>query len=113
MFGTAQQAADLLAADGISATVWDPRVAKPLDPEMLDDAAGHPLVVTIEDGLADGGIGSQAAAQLFGRGPNGGPRVKVLGVPTDYLAHGKADAILAGLGLDANGVADTVRSLLA
>ena len=44
--------------EGHEATVWDPRVVKPLDPEMLADAAGHRLVITIEDGLRDGGIGS-------------------------------------------------------
>ncbi len=108
LFAAAQEAADLLAADGISATVWDPRAAKPLDPAMLDDAAGHPLVVTAEDGLAEGGIGSSISASLSGRGPD----VVVTGVPTEYLAHGKADAILSALGLDGPGLADTVRRRL-
>lgn len=105
MFAAAQQAADLLSADGISATVWDPRVAKPLNQDMLDHAAGHRLVVTIEDGLAEGGIGANIAAALAGRGP----QVSVLGVPTEYLPHDKADAILASLGLDGAGVAETTR----
>ena len=39
MLAAASGAADLLAAEGISATVWDPRVIRPLDPEMLADAA--------------------------------------------------------------------------
>ncbi len=109
MFGAAQHAADLLAADGISVSVWDPRAAKPLDRKMLDHAAQHELVVTIEDGLAEGGIGSNVAAALSGRGL----QIKVLGVPTEYLPHGKADAILADLGLDGPGVAATTRDLLA
>ncbi len=108
MFGAAKDAADLLAADGISATVWDPRAAKPLDPRMIDHAAGHRLVVTAEDGLAAGGIGASIAAELSGRGP----RVTVAGVPTEYLDHGKADAILASLGLDGPGLAETVRQNL-
>ncbi len=112
MFAAAQGAADLLAEEGISATVWDPRVAKPLDPVMLDDAYGHRIVVTIEDGLADGGIGSMVASHLARNGPSD-PLVRVLGVPTRYLAHAKADVILANIGLDANGVASTVRQLLA
>jgi 1-deoxy-D-xylulose-5-phosphate synthase len=105
MFSAATEAADLLAAEGIAASVWDPRAAKPLDPRMLDHAAGHPLVVTVEDGLAEGGIGANIAAALSDRGT----RVEVLGVPTGYLPHGKADAILSGLGLDGPGVAATVR----
>ena len=106
MLAAAQQAADQLVADGISATVWDPRVVKPLDPDMLADAARHPLVVTIEDGLSDGGIGSAIAGSLEGTA------VRVLGVPTTYLQHGKADDILASLGLDGPGVAASVRAAL-
>jgi 1-deoxy-D-xylulose-5-phosphate synthase len=37
-----------------------------------------------------------------------GPTVRVLGVPSVYLAHGKPDAILSRLGLDAEGIADEV-----
>ena len=115
MFAAAQEAADLLAADGISATVWDPRAAKPLDHKMLDHAADHRLVVTVEDGLAEGGIGSNIAARLATDGPvvdDAAPKVIVLGVPTEYLPQGKADAILASLGLDGPGVAATVRQQL-
>ena len=107
MLAAAQHAADLLAADGVSVTVWDPRVAKPLDPEMLADAARHKLVVSIEDGLRDGGIGSSIATTLETT------EVRVLGVPTAYLPHGKADDILATLGLDGPGVAASVRAALA
>ncbi len=100
MFAAAQHAADLLAAEGVSATVWDPRVVKPLDPAMLDDARHHRLVVTIEDGLRDGGIGAAIADDL-----HRDTLVEVLGIPDGYLPHGKADQILASLGLDGPGVA--------
>ncbi len=103
MFAAAQQAADLLAGEGISATVWDPRVVKPLDPVMLEDAGRHRLVVTIEDGLRDGGIGAGIADELATV-----TAVRVLGVPDVYIPHGNADQILASLGLDAAGIAGTV-----
>ena len=108
MVAAATEAAEQLSQHGISATVWDPRAAKPLDPLMLDDAAGHKLVVTAEDGLAEGGIGSSIAMQLAGRGPE----VQVIGVPTTYLSHDSADSILHDLGLDGDGIADTVRRCL-
>ena len=57
MLGAAREAADLLAAEGVEATVWDVRVV-PLDPEMLADAAGHP-----------------AGAHHRGRRPRGGGRL--------------------------------------
>lgn len=108
MLAAAEEAAQRLEQHGISATVWDPRVVKPLDPEMLENAADHRLVVTIEDGLRDGGIGAAVADSLSQLAPTDGPAVRVLGVPTVHLPQGKPDNILAKLGLDANGIVDEV-----
>jgi 1-deoxy-D-xylulose-5-phosphate synthase len=102
----AERAADLLAEQGVTATVWDVRVAKPLDVDMLADAARHRLVVTAEDGIAIGGIGSQIVEGMAGlREDRVAPPTVVLGTPAQYIPHGKADHILAGLGLDAAGIA--------
>ena len=108
MLAAARRAADRLAELGHDVTVWDPRVVKPLDPEMLTDAAGHRLVVTIEDGLRDGGVGAAIADSLSKLAPVGGPAVRVLGVPSVYLAQAKPDLILSRLGLDADGMVDEV-----
>jgi 1-deoxy-D-xylulose-5-phosphate synthase len=114
MLDAAEAAADRLIADGLSVSLWDARVVKPLDPLMLADAAGHPCVLTIEDGVREGGVGSAIADQLaeFTLGERE-PRVRVLGTPIAYLAHGKPDAILAELGLDRDGVYASATSLLA
>jgi 1-deoxy-D-xylulose-5-phosphate synthase len=113
MLGAALAAAELLAEDGIDATVWDPRVVKPLDPLMLADAAVHRLVVTIEDGFRTGGIGSTIATSLGEFSSLGAaPSVVTLGVPDTYIAQARPDVILARLGLDAAGVAETVRAVL-
>jgi 1-deoxy-D-xylulose-5-phosphate synthase len=115
LFGTCLEAAELLAAEGIEATVWDPRVVKPLDPAMLDDAAAFDHVLTAEDGLREGGIGATIALELAHRalGSSRAPRVEVLGVPTAYIPQAKPDVILAELGLDAAGIAAATRRLLA
>jgi 1-deoxy-D-xylulose-5-phosphate synthase len=119
MLGGARAAAEELAAEGVEATVWDVRVVKPLDEVMLADAARHPLVVTVEDGYREGGAGSLVTSRLAemeavtGRPASGaGPRVANLGVPVQFIPHGKPDAILAGLGLDGPGIAASVRRLL-
>ena len=114
MFGTCLDAADLLAVEGIEATVWDPRVVKPLDPEMLADAAAHRCVITAEDGLAEGGIGSNIARELtlLAATHDSAARVTVVGTPTEYLPHGDPEDILSSLGLDAHGIAATVRAAL-
>jgi 1-deoxy-D-xylulose-5-phosphate synthase len=106
MLAAAEEAAAILAEDGVAATVWDVRVVKPLDPAMLADAARHSLVVTVEDGITVGGIGSQIAEGVADRAESRfGPPVLVLGVPSEYLPHAKPDRILAELGLDGPGVA--------
>jgi 1-deoxy-D-xylulose-5-phosphate synthase len=114
MLDAAEAAAELLEAEGVSTTVWDARVIVPLDPELIADAARHPFVVTVEDGLRDGGVGA-AIADRIAEATLGhpAPRVRVLGVPAAYIPHGKPDAILADLGLDGPGVAASARELLA
>jgi 1-deoxy-D-xylulose-5-phosphate synthase len=114
----AEEAAVLLAHDGgVRATVWDVRVVKPLDPAMIADAAAHPLVVTVEDGIRDGGAGTSivsAIAALVAAEPERvAPPVRVLGVPDRYVPQGKPAAILADLGLDAVGITAAVRNALA
>jgi 1-deoxy-D-xylulose-5-phosphate synthase len=111
MLDAAEQAADLLEADGVSVSLWDVRVVKPLDPDMLAAAAAHPLVVTVEDGLRSGGAGDAMRDAISARAR--GIRVEVLGTSVAYIPHGKPDAILADLGLDAAGITATVRAALA
>ncbi len=111
MVGAAEDAADALAAQGVKVTVWDVRCCAPLDETMLADAAGHDIVVTVEDGLRDGGVGMTMADRVHTLAEK--PcMVEVLGVPTVFIPHGKPDRILARLGLDAAGVEATVRRLM-
>lgn len=111
----AERAAETLAGLGVDATVWDVRVAAPLDEAMIEDAAGHPAVVTAEDGLRAGGVGLAiadavaAAAGLTGRPV---PAVRVLGTPTAYLPHGDPVDLLGELGLDADGIVAAAREAL-
>lgn len=93
----------LAAAEELDATVWDVRVVKPLDPEMLADAAAHDLVVTVEDGIRVGGAGAYIRDSLPGAD------VLVLGLPDEFIPQAKPSAILARFGLDAAGIAASVR----
>jgi len=113
MVPAAAQAAEQLAADGVSPTVWDVRVVKPADPAMLDDAADHDLVVTVEDGVRSGGAGSYLAGLLIDRDAAGrSPRLLHLGTPDAYVEHGSANQIHTDLGLDATGIAAATRKVL-
>ena len=114
MLEFAEKAAEELAAEGIEATIWDPRVVKPLDQTMLLDAASHPLVVTVEDGVRVGGAGSfiTDAISSLDEGRVAPPTV-ILGVPAEYIPFGDPNHILANLGLDADGIASAVRKAVA
>jgi len=101
MLGVALEAAAMLEAHGVSCSVWDPRVVKPLDPVMLAEASRHDVVVTLEDGLRDGGIGQTVRDQVSA---STNTPVVVMGVPTDHIPHGDPAEILTMLGLDAPGV---------
>jgi 1-deoxy-D-xylulose-5-phosphate synthase len=112
MVGPCLAAAEELARDGIDATVWDTRVVCPPDVAMLTDAARHQLVVTAEDGVRHGGAGAFLVDAMSAQVDSEGlamPAIRILGVPRQYLAQGKADDILASLGLDGAGIAESVR----
>ena len=109
-------AAEELFNDGIETDVFDARVVRPADPELLEAIACSRLVVTAEDGLAHGGAGSYLvgeADRVADADALEGPRQVVLGVPTEFLQHAKPDAILARLGLDGAGIAEVTRRALA
>ncbi len=113
LVAAAEGAAELLADEGIAATVWDVRVVSDPDPAMLADAARHDLVVTAEDGIRQGGAGSYVTDVLARSVPCGtGPAIVNLGIPRAYLAQGKPDRILEQLGLDATGVAESIQRSL-
>ena len=73
-----------------------------------------PYVLTAEDGLRVGGIGTAIADELASRtrGTGRAPQVEVCGTPTEFIPQAKADVILAHLGLDAAGLAASTRALL-
>ena len=116
MVAAAEEAAELLESRDISTTVWDVRVVPP-DGRMLADARRHALVVTAEDGIAEGGVGSLLASSLARmEGGDGNERaasaVITLGTPNAYLPHAKPADLLANLGLDGPGIAATVLKAL-
>ena len=105
LVGNAERAADPLADEGVDAHAVGHPGGKPLDPAMIADAARHELVVTAEDGIREGGVGLTLADRCITCAGRPSPRVEVLGVPTRSSPTAKPDHILAGLGLDGDGIA--------
>jgi 1-deoxy-D-xylulose-5-phosphate synthase len=94
--------ADLLASHGIGATVVDPRWILPINPDLVELAQDHRLVVTIEDGLKTGGFGSRVRQEL--RANEVDTALSEVGVPAEFLEHAERSEILERLGLSAKAI---------
>jgi 1-deoxy-D-xylulose-5-phosphate synthase len=107
MVAVAEQAAELLAAGGVSATVVNARWVKPLDLEMLSEAARrHRLLVTVEENTGCGGFGAAVLEALTDLGIE--VPVLRLAVPDCFITHGATELLLHEIGLDAEGVGGAV-----
>jgi 1-deoxy-D-xylulose-5-phosphate synthase len=101
----------LQTGDALNATVANMRFVKPLDEELvLDLAASHPLLVTIEENAVAGGAGSAVAELLGARGSP--TRCAHLGLPDRFIGQASRAEQLASCGLDAAGIEASVRHLL-
>jgi len=114
MAPAAYEALSLIGEESSRVTLYDVRVLPP-DPEMIDDAVRHQRIITIEDGTRHGGAGTLMVSAVRERAQDLGlnvPTTRILGVPRAFLDHNKPDALLAEIGLDAQGLAKALSRLL-
>lgn len=103
--------ADLLAAQGIGATVIDPRWVIPVADSVVSLAADHRLVVSIEDGIRVGGIGTRIRQAM--RAAQVDTALNEIGLPDEFLEHASREEILDRVGLNAQTIArDIVAQVL-
>lgn len=106
----AQKALDMLTAEGIAASHYDMIWVKPLDAVLLERiSTRYDGIVTVEDGIREGGFGSAVAEWLDANGRNI-PIVR-LGIPDTWVMQGKVSELRADCGYDAGGIAAAVRKL--
>ncbi|HET7325735.1 MAG TPA: 1-deoxy-D-xylulose-5-phosphate synthase [Nocardioidaceae bacterium] len=106
MVATCLEVADRLIDQGIGVTVVDPRWVKPVDDAVVDLAARHRLVVSVEDSGRVGGCGATLARAVADAGVD--TPVRVHGLPQEFLEHGKRAAILDRVGLSAQDIARSI-----
>ena len=100
------EVADRLKAQGIGVIVVDPRWVKPLPVDLIELASAARLVVVLEDGVRQGGVGS-AVSQLL-RDHDVDVPVRNLGVPVEFLDHAKRAQVLAEIGLTAQEISRSI-----
>jgi 1-deoxy-D-xylulose-5-phosphate synthase len=109
MVRPALEAAEVLAAEGIDVGVVNARFVKPLDRELLAGLARRgQRLYTIEENALQGGFGTAVLELLEEEGITGVP-VTRLGFPDRYIEQGEQSDLRAMYGLDAAGIAETVR----
>lgn len=110
MASTAVEAADKVAAEGHGTLAASATWVHPVPEGLLELVGDCELVVTIEDGLADAGLGQEwaEAARVAGLGA----RWQHRGVPREFLQHASRAQIIEESGLEASAIADDVLALL-
>ncbi|MEA2370354.1 MAG: 1-deoxy-D-xylulose-5-phosphate synthase [Solirubrobacteraceae bacterium] len=105
-------AAELLAEHGIQSTVADARFAKPIDAGLVVQlAAEHDLLVTIEEGVLAGGFGT-AVWETLNETAASMPQIMRVGLPDRYVTHGEPALLYEEVGFTAERIADRVRRAL-
>ncbi|MEV6138506.1 1-deoxy-D-xylulose-5-phosphate synthase [Nocardia sp. NPDC051990] len=107
---TAVAVANLLEPEGISVTVIDPRWVLPVSDTVVKLAENYRLVVTLEDGGLQGGIGSSVSARLRSAGLD--VPTRDLGVPQHFLDHASRNEVHEELGLTAPDIARRISGWL-
>ena len=102
MASSAVSAARELAASGLRVQVVDPVWVLPIRDDLIDYLATANLVVTVEDGLVDGGIGQGIASRLNDVGAT--TQIMTLGIPKKFLEQKSRAKWLHELGLDSQGI---------
>ncbi len=97
------EVAERLADQGIGATVIDPRWVVPVPQSVIELARDHRILVSIEDGVRVGGIGTRIRQDLRAAGVD--TAVDELGLPDEFLEHASRDEILERVGLTSQAIA--------
>ena len=105
---TAVDAADLIAKEGHTVRVVDPRWVLPVSRELIELAKQAKRVVIIEDNLVEAGVGSATAHAIHDAGDD--VPVDTFGVPKQFLDHASRSEVLKEVGLTPETIAEQVLS---
>ncbi|RGE19648.1 1-deoxy-D-xylulose-5-phosphate synthase [Leucobacter sp. wl10] len=106
MAHVALDAAGMLGERGISSTVVDPRWVVPVAHSVVELARRHRLLISVEDGIRVGGVGTRIRQALRDAGVD--TAVSELGVPDEFPAHASRGELLEQAGLTAERIAADV-----
>ncbi|WP_421083924.1 1-deoxy-D-xylulose-5-phosphate synthase [Rothia nasimurium] len=103
--------AALLETQGVSVTVIDPRWVMPVPGSVLDLAGDHRIVVSLEDGVRAGGVGSRIRQEMRAAGID--TALNELGLPAEFIKHAERHEILEEVGLTPEKISADILAQLA
>ena len=106
MTKVAVDASKLIEKEDYSCCVVDMRFAKPLDVELIKNVSDAKIIVTIEDGILQGGAGEGVSQVLESVGDTG--KVINFAIDNEFVEHGSCDELFTSLGLDCSSIARRV-----
>jgi len=108
--GLVLDAASALTELGLSVEVIDPVQSLPVSQDVIAHLADRRCVVTVEDGLVDGGVGQTMLNELRRTSPD--VHTLALGIPKSFLRHASRATLLSECGLDAESISKSVQQVL-
>ncbi len=111
MVKTALAVRGTLTQKGFACSVINARFVKPVDTEILDEAAkDHRLIVTMEENVASGGFGEKVRSYLDKTHPE--KKLLAIHIPDEYVEHGNVEILRREVGIDAGTIVDRILELV-
>ncbi len=111
MLKTALTVREELLGKGFACSIVNARFVKPVDTEMLDEAAqDHKLIVTLEENVASGGFGEKVRDYLDENCPE--VRLLTIHIPDEYVEHGNVEILRQEVGIDAETIVGRILECL-
>ena len=110
MVELAHKAALTLDQNGVSTGIVNARWVKPMDERLVDWVRAYPLVVTLEDNVVSGGFGAGVLEAVSEHGL--ADRIRIMGIPDQFLPPGSAGQVMKAIRLDAESIAERVLEMI-
>lgn len=93
--------------NGIEVALYDMIFVKPIDSDILNSVAKkYDKIITVEDGTINGGFGSAVSEFLSTNGYN--CKIKMIGIPDEFVTHGKPSELYSLYKMDSNGIYEAI-----
>ena len=110
MMKTALTVYEKLKAEGYKCSLCNARFVKPIDTDMVDKAATHKVIVTLEENVLSGGFGEKVCSYM--KDKNYTNQLVMVGIPDEYVEHGNVDELRKEIGIDADSIIKRIKETL-